>query len=126
MNKYADAEKEIFIDRDKLYSLVGGSEPSDSDIDDLLNKSLKLRGLDLRDVSLLLRIESGANRRKLLDAAGRVKREIYGKRLVLFAPLYTGNRCTNNCLYCAFRKDNTSLKRTVLDMRQIKRKWYPS
>ncbi len=119
MNKYADAEKEVFIDREKLYSLIEGREPSDSDIDDLLNKALKLSGLDLHDVSLLLRIESDANRRKLLDAAGRVKREIYGKRLVLFAPLYTGNRCTNNCLYCAFRKDNTSLNRTVLDMRQI-------
>ena len=41
---------------------------------------------------------------RLFEEAGRVKYEIYGRRLVLFAPLYIANYCANNCLYCAFRR----------------------
>jgi 2-iminoacetate synthase len=48
-----------------------------------------------------------------------VKEEIYGKRLVLFAPLYTGNVCINNCVYCAFRRANKHLVRKVLNMDEI-------
>jgi 2-iminoacetate synthase len=54
-----------------------------------------------------------------MEAARTVKEHIYGRRLVLFAPVYTGNVCVNNCLYCAFRSDNKSLKRTILTMPEI-------
>jgi 2-iminoacetate synthase len=55
-----------------------------------------------------------------MEAAQIVKENIYGKRLVLFAPLYTGNECINNCKYCAFRNDNKSLTRKTLSMSEIK------
>ena len=54
-----------------------------------------------------------------MEEAKYAKEEIYGKRLVLFAPVYTGNVCVNNCLYCAFRKDNKTIKRKVLNMDEI-------
>lgn len=50
--------------------------------------------------------------------ARRVKENIYGKRLVLFAPLYLTNECVNNCLYCAFRRDNTDLVRKTLSVEE--------
>jgi 2-iminoacetate synthase len=56
---------------------------------------------------------------QIMEVAKYVKEEIYGKRLVLFAPVYTGNVCVNNCLYCAFRKDNKTLKRKILTMDEI-------
>jgi 2-iminoacetate synthase len=108
-----------FIDREKLYSLVEGAVPSVADIDVILNKALQLKGLALEDVAALLRVQDTAQIRRIMQTASTVKDEIYGRRLVLFAPVYTGNECVNNCVYCAFRKDNKELKRTTLDMSQI-------
>ena len=120
MNRRFYAAQDIFINRDKLYSLIDRPEPTPAGIDEILNKALKLKGLGLEDVASLLRIETPAGINKLLKAAGHVKQEIYGNRMVLFAPLYTGNRCSNNCSYCAFRKDNREIKRVVLSMDQIR------
>ncbi len=108
-----------FIDRDKLYELIETMKPSDSKVDEILNKALKLKGLGLEDAAVLLNIKDENQMKKLLDTAGKVKNEIYGKRLVLFAPLYTGNVCSNNCSYCGFRKDNKDIKRVVLKMDEI-------
>jgi 2-iminoacetate synthase len=110
-----------FIDRDKLRSLADTHEPSDSIVNEILNEALKMKGLGLNDVAALLNVKKKTTIQKLLEAAGKVKEEIYGKRIVLFAPLYTGNQCSNNCLYCGFRKDNKKLERVVLNMEQIGR-----
>jgi 2-iminoacetate synthase len=108
-----------FIDRDKLYKLVEGQAPTQSELDTILNKAREMKGLSLTEVAALLRVQDHAQIRSVMDAAHYVKEEIYGKRLVLFAPIYTGNTCINNCTYCAFRRDNKTLKRTVLTMPQI-------
>jgi 2-iminoacetate synthase len=52
-------------------------------------------------------------------AARKIKQDIYGNRLVLFAPLYVANYCSNDCLYCGFRKSNRELTRVALTMEQI-------
>ncbi len=108
-----------FIDRDKLYGLLEQKKTAAGNIDEILNRADQLKGLSLDDVASLLVVEDPVQIRKIMDCAHRVKEEIYGKRLVLFAPLYTGNVCDNNCVYCAFRKSNTSLKRKILDMKEI-------
>ncbi len=108
-----------FIDRDKLYGLIEGKTPAESEIDDILNHALKLQGLDLREVAALLRVEDENAIRKIMECAKTVKEAIYGKRLVLFAPIYTGNVCENNCLYCSFRRDNHLIKRKILSMEEI-------
>jgi len=108
-----------FIDRDKLYSLIDKKEPSEIELDSILHKAMKFKGLSQEDVASLLRVENPAQIHKIMEAASTVKDHIYGKRLVFFAPIYTGNVCVNNCVYCAFRRDNTSLKRAVLTMPQI-------
>ena len=108
-----------FIDREKLYGLIDGDIPSESAVDAVLKKAAKLKGLSLEEVAVLLRVKDVAHIQKIMNAAKQVKEEIYGKRLVLFAPLYTGNVCVNNCLYCAFRRDNKELKRKILTMDEI-------
>src|SRR5208283_4708454 len=100
-----------FIDRDKLYGMIDGPSPSEADLQEILNKALRFKGLGLTDVASLLRVIDPAQIHAIMETARIVKDHIYGKRLVLFAPLYTGNACVNNCLYCAFRKDNTAIKR---------------
>lgn len=108
-----------FIDRDKLYGLLENNAPTQSELNDILNKARRLKGLDLNDVAKLLCVEEEEDIRKILDVAHYCKEEIYGKRLVLFAPIYTGNACVNNCVYCGFRRDNKSLRRKVLTMDEI-------
>ena len=110
-----------FIDRDRLYEMLNKNEPSDGELDEILNKAFRLGGLSLEDVASLLVVEDPVRIRKILECARYVKNEIYGRRLVLFAPIYTGNVCDNNCVYCAFRKNNTTLKRRILTMPEIER-----
>ena len=108
-----------FIDRDKLYGMLDNNAPTESQLNDILNKARKLKGLNLEDVAKLLCVEDEADIQKILDTAEYCKDEIYGRRLVLFAPIYTGNACVNNCVYCGFRRDNKALKRKVLTLDEI-------
>lgn len=57
---------------------------------------------------------------ELFQTAHDIKGGIYGKRLVLFAPLYVSNLCHNNCLYCACRAKNTKIKRRALTEEEIR------
>lgn len=108
-----------FIDREKLYGLLDNNVPSEGELNDILNKARKLKGLNLEEVAKLLCVEDEAQIERILATAAYAKDEIYGKRLVLFAPIYTGNACVNNCVYCGFRTDNKKLKRKVLTMDEI-------
>ena len=63
--------------------------------------------------------DPGVAGRKSFTTAKQIKEEIYGSRLVLFAPLYISNRCANECTYCAFRATNATLKRRTLTQEEI-------
>ena len=119
-NRYDRAsERKTFYRQGKLYGLIQEKAPSAGELDAILNKSLKFKGLDQTEVASLLRVSDPDQIHKIMEAAKTVKEHIYGRRLVFFAPVYTGNVCVNNCVYCAFRRDNTSLKRRVLSMPEI-------
>ena len=93
----------------------------DGRIREVLQKARELKGLDMADVAALCHIAAPEQIEELFATARRVKEEIYGHRMVLFAPLYISNVCGNECTYCAFRASNKALKRTALDMEGIKR-----
>ena len=116
-----DASKKFknFIDREKLYGLIEGAAPTEAELQQILNKALELKGLDLKDVAALLRVTNRDQIYEIMETAKKVKQDIYGKRLVLFAPVYTGNKCVNNCVYCSFRRDNHLIKRKILNMDEI-------
>ena len=116
-----DASKKFknFIDREKLYGLIEGAAPSEAELQQILNKALELKGLGLEDVAALLRVTNHDQIYEIMETAKKVKQDIYGKRLVLFAPVYTGNKCVNNCVYCSFRRDNHLIKRKILNMDEI-------
>jgi len=86
---------------------------------DLIIKGSEAKGLTLKEAAALLNINSPEILEELHHTAKKVKEKIYGNRLVLFAPLYITNLCVNNCLYCAFRKDNKELKRRTLTLDEI-------
>lgn len=83
-------------------------------IRDILAKSLDMQVLNLTEVSSLLELEDKDLWAEVFEAAWRVKEKVYGKRIVLFAPLYLSNECMNDCLYCGFRAGNEDAKRKTL------------
>ncbi|OGT07300.1 MAG: [FeFe] hydrogenase H-cluster radical SAM maturase HydG [Gammaproteobacteria bacterium GWE2_37_16] len=86
---------------------------------DILAKALGFKGLDLFDVAALMTVTDKELLEEIFHAAAEVKKEIYGKRLVIFAPLYISNFCNNECLYCAFRAKNKELQRRALTQPEI-------
>lgn len=113
--------KNCFINETQINELLEKNIPVDSkQIDDALNKALELKGLTLEDVALLLNTKNISDIEKIFEIAGKIKDEIYGNRLVLFAPLYISNYCSNNCLYCGFRVGNKLIERKVLTIEEIK------
>lgn len=95
------------------------SSPDDNEFEQIIAKALELEGLNELEVARLLKIESPNKIEKLLETAGKIKEEIYGKRLVVFAPLYLDNYCSNNCLYCGYRAPNKELTRKELSDSEI-------
>ena len=97
------------------------NHPAKSDashIRDILAKSLDLQTLNLTDVSALLAVMDRELWSVIFDTARKVKEKVYGKRIVLFAPLYLSNECMNDCLYCGFRKGNKDAKRKTLTIEE--------
>ncbi|ROL62256.1 [FeFe] hydrogenase H-cluster radical SAM maturase HydG [Bacteroidetes/Chlorobi group bacterium ChocPot_Mid] len=104
--------------------LLDASKSNNTDFNDILNKALKLKGLELTDIASLLQISDEKDLNKLFSAANEVKQAIYGNRMVLFAPLYISNYCSNNCLYCGFRIGNKDIERKTLTISEIKSETY--
>lgn len=108
------------IDEEAIEStLAHHSDKGAGRVREVLDKARELKGLDLEEVATLTTISDPELLGELFSAAHYVKEEIYGKRLVLFAPLYISNLCANECLYCAFRKTNKSLRRRALTQDEI-------
>ncbi len=110
-----------YINEDKIFELLAkGKEPRAEEIDRIFNKVKSLQRLSLEESALLLNIESPEYLSKLFETAAFVKDTIYGRRVVLFAPLYISNFCANDCLYCAFKSGNRLTKRRALSLEEIK------
>ncbi len=86
---------------------------------EVLAKGRALAGLTMEEVATLLDLSDPELLGELFAAARGVKEEIYGRRLVLFAPLYVSNLCANECSYCAFRAANEQVKRRALSQEEI-------
>ncbi|MHC4660940.1 MAG: [FeFe] hydrogenase H-cluster radical SAM maturase HydG [Planctomycetota bacterium] len=89
-------------------------------IREILARARDLKGIDDEAVLALLDLKDGELISELFETAGYIKNEIYGNRLVLFAPLYVSNLCSNECLYCAFRRSNRLLARKALTREEIR------
>ena len=102
-------------------ALKGPGDFSPARVREVLAKALELKGLSRAEVVTLLRVEDDALLAECFETARRVKREIYGNRIVYFAPLYVSNLCRNECVYCAFRASNAGLLRRALSQDEVRR-----
>ncbi len=109
------------IDEQRINDLLEKAHPPDAvEFAELMSAAKELHGLTHEQVARLLLVEDPEMSAEMGRTARWVKEEIYGKRLVFFAPLYLTNTCVNNCLYCAFRRDNTTVERHELTMEEVR------
>ncbi|TDO05694.1 [FeFe] hydrogenase H-cluster radical SAM maturase HydG [Sunxiuqinia elliptica] len=95
------------------------THPDNQQVQDVLSKAAEMKGLNLQEVAVLTGINDHAQLEQLFQTANQIKDTIYGKRLVLFAPLYISNLCANECTYCAFRAKNKAIVRRSLTQDEI-------
>jgi 2-iminoacetate synthase len=113
-------ERADFINEQEIEDkLAPRPRPEPARVRELLSKAREMRGLSMDEVIRLSYVDSPDLLAEMFSTAKQIKEEIYGTRLVLFAPLYISNRCFNECTYCAFRATNTALKRRTLTQEEI-------
>ena len=109
-----------FINEQKIWDILKANQVADRvKVKEVLSKARDMKGLNPADVAALTGISDPEMIAELFDTANQVKETIYGKRLVLFAPLYISNLCSNECLYCAFRATNKDIVRNALSQEHI-------
>ncbi|MDP2876683.1 MAG: hypothetical protein Q8O00_10900, partial [Holophaga sp.] len=92
------------VDENAIYQTLNQAKGHDQvQVREILAKAALMKGLSKEDVSHLMDVTEPNLLAELYHTAKKVKEEIYGNRIVLFAPLYVSNLCGNECVYCAFR-----------------------
>jgi len=112
-----DERMQPFIDPREIWDYIEKTQdPDKQEVRDIINKSLNKERLSLRDTAVLINADDPGLIEEIKQGARDLKNKIYGNRIVLFAPLYIGNRCTNDCKYCGFRVSNKyALRKTLSD-----------
>ncbi|WP_415279227.1 [FeFe] hydrogenase H-cluster radical SAM maturase HydG [Clostridium perfringens] len=111
-----------FIKDDEINSLIAKGKELVSDkelVREIIEKSKSAEGLTPEETAVLLNLEDKELIEEMFKAARQVKEKLYGKRLVVFAPLYVSNYCVNNCTYCGYKHCNDELKRKKLNKEQL-------
>ncbi len=114
-----DLRMEPFIDPEEIWSHLNGAQPDRNRVREIIAKSLSKERLTLAETAVLINA-GGDLVGEIKEGARELKKRVYGNRIVLFAPLYIGNKCSNNCMYCGFRVTNTSARRKTLSDDEIR------
>ncbi len=104
-----------FIDDAAIHQTLNAAKVDPGRVRAIIAKSMNKEALSVEETAVLLKADSPELTEEIFDAARRLKREVYGNRIVLFAPLYIGNYCINDCKYCAFRRSLRSTVRKTLN-----------
>lgn len=88
-------------------------------IDQIIEKARQRKGLDHREASVLLACEIPEKMEEIYTLAEQIKKDFYGNRIVLFAPLYLSNYCVNGCVYCPYHLKNQHIARKKLTQEEI-------
>lgn len=107
------------IDEKKIEQLLGLPAPAEDEVSSVLDRAGALKGLTIDEAAVLLNTNDPRLLEEIYRKAGEVKEKVFGKRVVLFAPLYLSNFCTNGCLYCGFRTSNKEVARKALAIDEV-------
>lgn len=112
---------EEFISHDEILETLKYADENKDNlevVDKILEKAKLGKGLTHREASVLL--ASSVRDEEIFKLAEKIKKDYYGNRIVLFAPLYLSNYCVNGCVYCPYHKKNTHIPRKKLTQEDIK------
>jgi len=111
-----DEPMQPFIDPEEIWSFLHHAVPDKEKVRAIIAKSLAKNRLNLEEVAVLLNADEPQLIEEIKQGAKTLKEKVYGNRIVLFAPLYVGNKCSNNCTYCGFRASNKdAIRKTLSD-----------
>lgn len=108
-----------FIDSNEIWSIIHSTPSTKERVKEIISKSLSKQRLNLSEVACLANTYDQELVDDIKEGAKILKQNIYGNRIVLFAPLYVGNKCSNNCTYCGFKASNSEAVRKTLSDEEI-------
>lgn len=114
---------EEFINHQEILDTLEYAEKNKDNlnlIDEILSKAEKRKGLTHREASVLLACENKEKIGQMYDLARQIKKDFYGNRIVMFAPLYLSNYCVNGCIYCPYHMKNKHIARKKLTQEEVK------
>jgi 2-iminoacetate synthase len=115
---------EEFIDHQEILDSLAYADANKNNpevIDAILEKARRRKGLSHREASVLLSCELEDKNQEMFALAEQIKKDFYGNRIVLFAPLYLSNYCINGCVYCPYHAKNKHIARKKLTQVEIRR-----
>ncbi|MBQ1434621.1 MAG: [Clostridia bacterium] len=115
---------EEFIDHDEVMASLKFAEENKHNeklLREILERAKLRKGLPHREAVALLECDIDEINEEVLKLAGQIKRDFYGNRIVMFAPLYLSNYCVNGCLYCPYHLKNKHIARKKLTQEEIKK-----
>ena len=114
---------EEFIDHEEVLASLKYADEHKRDaalIDSIIEKAKELKGLSHREASVLLACELPEQTQKIYALAEQIKKDFYGNRIVLFAPLYLSNYCVHGCVYCPYHFKNKHIPRKKLTQEEVR------
>lgn len=118
MNKY----NLDFLDENIINQIISDAEKKSEDFElvrEILKKAEKAEGITDEEAAILLSIKDENLLEEMYAVSKKIKEKIYGKRIVMFAPLYISNYCVNNCRYCGYKHCNDELFRKKLNSEEL-------
>ncbi len=115
---------EEFIDHQEILDTLEYADANKNNvalIDEILNKARERKGLSHREASVLLACDIPEKVQELYALAEQIKKDFYGNRIVIFAPLYLSNYCVNGCLYCPYHQKNKHIPRKKLTQEEVEK-----
>jgi 2-iminoacetate synthase len=114
----SDEPMKPFIDEEEIFDILEKTVSNPERVKEVIGKSLGKERLTLEETAVLIKA-ADSQIKEIKEGARKLKKEVYGERIVLFAPLYVGNFCTNNCKYCGFRASNKKALRKTLTHEEL-------
>ena len=114
---------EEFIDHNEVMDTLAYAAAHADDvrlIDAILQKARARKGLTHREAMVLLDCKIPEKNAEIFALAEQIKKDFYGNRIVMFAPLYLSNYCVNGCVYCPYHAKNKHIPRKKLSQDEIK------
>ena len=115
---------EDFINHEEILETLAYADENrhnEALIDSIIEKAQKRKGLSHREASVLLACDIEEKNEQIYRLAEQIKKDFYGNRIVMFAPLYLSNYCVNGCTYCPYHAKNKHIARKQLSQEEIRR-----